>query len=57
MKYLVPDENINRTAFNINTRNHWVIIKIHKNQEKVIWRESATEMENHPDTHYFGSNF
>ena len=44
-------------VFNINTRDCRVINKVHKHQDKVIWRESATEMENHADTHRFGSNF
>ena len=30
---------------------------MHKNQEKVICRASATEMENRDDTHCFGDNY
>ena len=44
-------------VFNTNTGDRRIINKLHKNQDKVIWRESATEMENHADTHRFGSNF
>ena len=54
---LVPEENIKRSVFNINTGNHWIINKIHKNQDEVIWRTSATEMDNQDDTHCFGANF
>ena len=57
MTDLVPDGSVNRSEFDINTRNDLVIIKINKNYDKVIWRESATEMENHADTHCFGANF
>ena len=28
-----------------------------ENQDKVIWRALATEMDNHADTHFFGANF
>ena len=38
-----------RAVFNINTCDRQIIIKLHKNQDKVIWRASATEM----DTSYF----
>ena len=44
MTDLVTDGNVNRSEFNINTSNDLVIIKIDKNYDKVIWRESATEM-------------
>ena len=40
--------------FDMNTRNHQIINKVHKNQDTFIWRESATEMENHADTHFGG---
>ena len=44
-------------VFNINTRDCQVINKVHKHQDKVIWRESATEMENNADNHCFGAKF
>ena len=47
---LIPEENLKRAVFNINTGNHLVINKLHKNKDKVIWREAATEMENHDHT-------
>ena len=50
-------ENVKRAVFNINTGDHRIINKVHKNQDKVIWRASETEMENHADTHCFGANF
>ena len=49
--------NGNITVLNTNTSNRWIIIKLHKNQDRVMWRASATEMENHANTHCFGSNF
>ena len=57
MEDLVTDGNGNIPALNINTSDCRVINKVHKNQEKVIWRESTTEMDNHADTHCFGANF
>ena len=54
---LFPEENIKRAVFNINTGDRRIINKVHKNQDKVIWRELATEMDNHSDTHCFGANF
>ena len=45
------------TVFNINTSDRQVINKLHKNQDKVIRRSSATEMDNRADTHCFGDNF
>ena len=55
--YLVPEENLKRAVFNINTGDRRIINKVHKNQDKVIWRASATEMDDHTDTHCFGANF
>ena len=52
---LVPEENVNRYVFNINICNCRVINKVHKNQDKVVWRALANEMYNHADTHCFGS--
>ena len=57
MEDLVPDVNGKRTVLKINTSNLWIINKLHTNQDKVIWRESATEMDKHADTHCFGANF
>ena len=57
LAYLFPEENVNRAVFNINTGNLQIINKVHTNQDKVIWRASATEMDNHADTHCFGANF
>ena len=54
---LVPDLNRKRMLFNTSTNDHWFINKAHKNQDKVIWRASATEMDNHSDTHCFGENY
>ena len=54
---LVPEENTKREVFNIDTGNRRIINKVHKNQDKVIWRASATETENRSDTHCFGSYF
>ena len=53
---LVPEENLKRAVFNINTGDRRINIKLHKNQDNVTWRESATEMEYHADTHCFGEN-
>ena len=44
-------------VFNINTGDSQIINKVHKNKDKVIWRASATEMDNHAGTHCFGENF
>ena len=44
-------------VFNINTSDCRLIDKLHKNQDKFIWRASYTETENHSDTRCFGSNF
>ena len=54
---LVPEENLKRAIFNINTGNRRIINKVHKNQDKVIWRESVTEMDNNADTHCFVAKF
>ena len=54
---LVPQENLKKAVFNTNTGDGGIINKVHKNQDKVIWRALATEMENHADTHFFGANF
>ena len=54
---LIPEENLKRAVFNINTGDRRIINKLYKNQDKVIWRESATEMDNNTDTRCFGSNF
>ena len=54
---LFPEENLKRAVFNINTGERRIINKLHKDQYKVIWRASATEMDNHADTHCFGANF
>ena len=53
---LVPEENLKRAVFNINIGDRRINIKLHKNQDNVTWRESATEMEYHADTHCFGEN-
>ena len=44
-------------VLNINTRDLRKNNKVHKNQDKVIWRASSTERENHTDTHCFGATF
>ena len=54
---LVHEENGKRAAFNINTGNIQIINKVHKNQDKVILRASATEMYNHSDAHCFEAKF
>ena len=54
---LIPEENVKRAVFNINMGDHRIINKVHKNNYKVIWRASATEMDSQDDTHCFGSNF
>ena len=54
---LIPEENVKRAVFNINIGDRWIINKVHKNQDKFIWRVLATEMDNHADTHCFGANF
>ena len=48
---------INRPVFNINASDRQVVNKLHKNQDKFIWRASSTEKDNHADTHCFGANF
>ena len=55
--HLVPEGNVNRAVFNINTCNRRIINKLQKNQNKIIWRASATEMDNFADTRCFGANF
>ena len=54
---LVPDVNEKRTVFIINKSNCWVINRVHQNENKVIWRASANEMDNHSDNHCFGKNY
>ena len=54
---LVPEENLKRAVFNINTGERRIINKVHKNKDKVICRASDTEMDNHSDTNFLGSNF
>ena len=49
--------NLYRTALNINTSNSLSINNVHKNQEKVFWRASYTEIYNHADIHFFGEKF
>ena len=39
---LVLEKNLNRMIFNIITGDRWIINKVHKNQDKVIWRALAT---------------
>ena len=34
---LVPEKNVNRAVFNINTGDRQIIIKVYKNQDKGIW--------------------
>ena len=41
---LVPEENLKRAVFNINTGDRQINIILHKNQDNVTWRELATEM-------------
>ena len=53
---LLPKENIKKAVFNINSGGRPTIIKVHKNQYKVIWKTLATEMDNHADTNGFGYN-
>ena len=53
---LFLEVNVNRVVFNINTGNFQIVNKVHKIQDGVIWRASATEMNNHADTHYFEAN-
>ena len=53
---LLPDVNVNMTAFNINTSDRRFIDKLRRNKYKVNWRSSATEIDNHANT-YFWSNF
>ena len=53
LEELFPEENLKRAVFNINTGDRQIINKICKNKDKVIWRSSATEMDNHADTHCF----
>ena len=43
--------------FNTNTTKFRIIHKVYKNQDKVIWMSSSTEMDNHADTYYFVENF
>ena len=31
--------------------------KLHKTQDKLVWKTLATEMDNNSDTHCFGANF
>ena len=54
---LVPDVNVKRTVLKINTSDRRIINKLQKNKEKVIWRESDTEIDNNSDTNCFGENF
>ena len=42
LSYLFPEENSNRVVFNINTGDLRIINKVHKNQDKVIWRTYST---------------
>ena len=56
LPYVSPDGNGNRTVCNINTSNRRIIIKLNKNQDKVMWRALVTEMGNHVDTHCFGAD-
>ena len=39
---LFPEENLNREVFNINTGDRLIINRVHKNQDKVIWRALDT---------------
>ena len=57
MEDLVYDVNAKRNLLNINKSNRQTINKLHKNQYSYIWRVSATEIDNHDDTHFFGANF
>ena len=52
---LVPKEYVKRAVFNINTGDHRIINKLHKNQDRVIWRALATEIDNNAVIHCFGS--
>ena len=54
---LLPDVNVNMTAFNINTSDRRFIDKLRRNKYKVNWRSSATEIDNHADNMFFGANF
>ena len=54
---LVPDEIIKIVVFNINKSDQQINNQVNKNQDKVIWMTSDTEVVNHADTHYFGANF
>ena len=51
---LVPDtdETEKIMDFKINTRDHRVINKLHRNQDKVLCKSSSIEMENHADTFF-----
>ena len=51
---ITPDGNIKRIVFNTNTSDPREVNRVHTNQDKVIWKASATEMENNSDTHCFG---
>ena len=57
MEELVPSGNGKRTVLNINTSDRHLINKLHKNHYKVIWREPASEIENHADIHCFEAKF
>ena len=57
LAYPIPEGKVKRVAFNTNTGNRQIINKLHKNQDKIIWRALASEMYNHSDTHCFGDNF
>ena len=50
---LVPEGNLKRAVSNLNTGDRRKINKAHNNQDKVIWRVSATVMGNHAVTHLF----
>ena len=50
---LFPEDILKTSVFNINAYDCQIINKVQKNQDKVIWRASATEMENHDDNLFF----
>ena len=52
-----PEVNVKRAVFNINTSNFRLLNKVHKNQDKVILRASATQMNNHADNQFFAETF
>ena len=53
----VPEKNLKREVFKSNTGDCQIINKVHKNQDTVIWRASATEIENNSDTNCSEANF